>query len=60
MCDRDGDAQEEHRDEIGGERAGRLAERKSDGQSYKQRLSRQSCGRDSEQGAADRDADGVA
>ena len=58
--DRDGDAQQKHRGEIGRERAGGLPEREGDGEADQQRLARQPRRGERQQRAAESDADGIA
>ena len=60
MRHRDGDAGQQHRREVGRDRASGLPDREGDGETDQQRLSRKPRGGERQQGAADRDADGIA
>ena len=57
---RDDDAGEQHCREVGRERAGGLPGGKGDGETDQQDLARKPRGGERQQGAADRDADGIA
>ena len=60
MRDRDGNAQQQHRGEVGRQRAGGLADGEGDGEAEQQGLARQRFGGERQQRAANGDAAGIA